>query len=1216
MAASTLLRGFFAALVAAVALFAGAAHAAIVSVLKLGVGDGVVNSTPDCGVSMCGPGVPVVQMRRTAVPAAGSVFAGWAGLCSGTSTCSLAPSAGGTLTARFDLAAPFPTIGNFAPDGPSGLGDYLAANPELNTPARFLSALPDEFRQNWILMSRSESLQTGIARLPRILLPSNDARFVFSVGATAHSSYPGAHPNAIEYMQWDPAAKNFRFHEVVLVDIPAAGGFGARTRGVSVDDAKCFACHSTRNVLNRGSTPGTDGIPPQSLPFRNKPNWDAYDSWGGMLPFNRDRIYQGTLEAAAFRAIFNLWNWATEDGVRQVLEQLRLQPPHVDPMGPHGIRREVLARADTQHIVFGFDALAPLTTADRPDVAYSFDGRSGAAGSGTPVRLGGRYVTLRTSRPAPFPCADFLATCSINDSYTDPGGDEGRGVQLFDLLGGLDGGLNAERIAHELLTHQFATGSVPTQLAAPLALAVAKGCLRINAATDRVEKNPAFVAAATPFALDLSFFDTRNGLTINQLVVDSRRRAESLPRRKADIQRTNFDRSTDVYLLASENGLIQQHDPLMPPDLSLPRLRQEVFRRPTDLGANDTTTRHYVDRERYVQNTEPVAMFRYFLEPLGVSVDKWSMGVRGRSRTYTFADVFGRYLNTLVTELQAALGVSDCNAVLTDLEARRLLTPLPPASGPGAMVPYTDMQRIFNKSCIECHGGLNYPPYANFGTVVNFSEDENATGVIKRLDRSYGNAAPFMTTDPATSTIYLRVTNGRTLTHPYDPALASTDESCPFGLMPCGGPPLSKTDIETMRRWIEGAQSRTEGDPHLATVGGVHYDFQAAGEFVLLRGEGFELQARHSPVSTDAPLGPDAHTGLTSCVSINSAVALRIGQHRVTYQSRAGDNGREGLELRIDGKLLPLPAELLLPFGGRIVRTPVTGGMQVEALGGTVVTITPGWWEHYRVWYLNIDMKTVRATDGLMGMIAPQQWLPALPDGRTLGPRPVDLATRYRQLYDELGMAWRVDDAISLFDYAAGNSTRDFTLKDWPNGDSPKDCRVPASWPGAGTLAKEPLKPLPREAAAKHCARVTDRRSHANCVADVAATGEPGFADTYVATQKLRANTRPAAPQLVAPKEFARGLASKLSFEWRPAVDKDGDRVTYRHCLWEVGQPFTLNACAAVETKRGAKGSLVAVRTLQPEVPVKGRKAFYWKVIALDAKGAMTESAARKLELR
>ena len=190
-------------------------------------------------------------------------------------------------------------------------------------------------------MPRSESLQTGTAQSPRILLPSPNSESVFTIGMTTHSSYPGSHPNAIEYMQWDPADNNFRFHEVMVAPIPAMGDmitlpdgstrprFPARVRGISVDDAKCSKCHSTRNVLNRSSFPGTDGIPPGTEKVKNKPNWDAYDSWGGMNPFNRDRIYQGSVEAATFRKIFNPWTWRANDPVRSMIELLELTRPTV-----------------------------------------------------------------------------------------------------------------------------------------------------------------------------------------------------------------------------------------------------------------------------------------------------------------------------------------------------------------------------------------------------------------------------------------------------------------------------------------------------------------------------------------------------------------------------------------------------------------------------------------------------------------------------------------------------------------------------------------------------------------------------------------------------------------------------------------------------------------------------------------------------------------------
>src|SRR5208337_2184473 len=71
-------------------------------------------------------------------------------------------------------------------------------------------------------------------------------------------------PNSIEYFQFEPAAidNKFHFHSIV-----------ADAQKVIADDKSCESCH---------------------FPNR-RPNWDAYDSWGGMLPFNRDRVYQQAL---------------------------------------------------------------------------------------------------------------------------------------------------------------------------------------------------------------------------------------------------------------------------------------------------------------------------------------------------------------------------------------------------------------------------------------------------------------------------------------------------------------------------------------------------------------------------------------------------------------------------------------------------------------------------------------------------------------------------------------------------------------------------------------------------------------------------------------------------------------------------------------------------------------------------------------------------------
>ena len=86
----------------------------------------------------------------------------------------------------------------------------------------------------------------------------------------------------------------------------------------------------------------------------------------------------------------------------------------------------------------------------------------------------------------------------------------------------------------------------------------------------------------------------------------------------------------------------------------------------------------------------------------------------------------------------------------------------------------------------------------------------------------------------------------------------------------------------------------------------IHYDFQSAGEFVALKNSdtGFELQARQSPVQTTFTPPANPYTGLASCVSLNTAVAVRVGKHRVTYQPSPGSEGKaDRMQLRIDGTM-------------------------------------------------------------------------------------------------------------------------------------------------------------------------------------------------------------------------------------------------------------------------------------------------------------------------
>jgi hypothetical protein len=146
------------------------------------------------------------------------------------------------------------------------------------------------------------------------------------------------------------------------------------------------------------------------------------------------------------------------------------------------------------------------------------------------------------------------------------------------------------------------------------------------------------------------------------------------------------------------------------------------------------------------------------------------------------------------------------------------------------------------------------------------------------------------------------------------------------------------------------------------------------------------------------------------------------------------------------------------------------------------------------MWYLNINVYHTLAVEGTMGAIARGSWLPALPDGTSLGPRQAAPHDRYVTLNETFANAWRVANASSLFDYAPGISTARFANPAWPLEAPP--CLVPE------TRRVEPLEP---KMAQQQCRPIKDDNRRANCVFDVTVTGEPGFAETYILTQKIEA---------------------------------------------------------------------------------------------------------------
>ena len=85
-----------------------------------------------------------------------------------------------------------PLPGNLTPEN---INQYLIDNPSVTTTAQFMRALPEEFRKGWILMSRSESLQTGTARFAaRHAAQRGRALYLHGWAMRQHASYPGSHP--------------------------------------------------------------------------------------------------------------------------------------------------------------------------------------------------------------------------------------------------------------------------------------------------------------------------------------------------------------------------------------------------------------------------------------------------------------------------------------------------------------------------------------------------------------------------------------------------------------------------------------------------------------------------------------------------------------------------------------------------------------------------------------------------------------------------------------------------------------------------------------------------------------------------------------------------------------------------------------------------------------------------------------------------------------
>jgi FtsP/CotA-like multicopper oxidase with cupredoxin domain len=295
-----------------------------------------------------------------------------------------------------------------------------------------------------------------------------------------------------------------------------------------------------------------------------------------------------------------------------------------------------------------------------------------------------------------------------------------------------------------------------------------------------------------------------------------------------------------------------------------------------------------------------------------------------------------------------------------------------------------------------------------------------------------------------------------------------------------------------------------DGDPHVRTVDGTHYDFQSVGEFTLLRDaeDGLEIQTRQTPVTTATPV-TDSYTGLTACVSVNTGVAAQVGAHRVAYEPVPGE--KRPLRVYVDGTLRTLPPTGIdLGSGGRVIPYSLSGGVQaveIDFPDQTVLTVSPWFWTANNLWLLNVDAFHTGADQGIMGSVR-QGWLPALPNGASLGSRPAAPASRYVELDKVFANAWRVTGATSLFTYAPGTSTGTFSYP-YPGWPPPKPpCKVPRRF--VDKRAHPSGLNIAPKLAIRYCKPVTVPDLNRDCVFDVETTGDPTVVKSYQQSQEIK----------------------------------------------------------------------------------------------------------------